>query len=89
MQDLPNTKAKVLHLRGHVGADYKIARHLPKHSAFATYIMNYEIVLPVAFFLLHPHRQERLLSTWPLTEVMWRLSVFCSRLELTLILWTK
>ena len=51
--------------------------------------LNYETVLPVVFVSLHPHRLERLLSTWPLTEDMWRLSVCCSRLELTLILWTK
>ena len=51
--------------------------------------LNYETVLPVVFVSLHPHRQEILLSTWPLTEVMWRLSVCCSRLELTLILGTK
>ena len=51
--------------------------------------LNYGIVLPVVFVSLHPHRQERLLSTWPLTEDMWRLSVCCSRLELTLILGKK
>ena len=43
----------------------------------------------VIFFSLHPDRLERLLSTWPVAEVMLRLSVCCSRLELTLILWTK
>ena len=52
-------------------------------------ILNYETVLPVVFVSLYPHRLERLLSTWPPIEVMWRLSVCCSRLELTLILWTK
>ena len=51
--------------------------------------LNYETVLLTVFVSLHLHRLERLLSTWPLTEVMWRLSVCCSRLELTLILWTK
>ena len=51
--------------------------------------LNYETVVPAVFVSLHPHRQESLLSTWPLTEDMWRLSVCCSRLELTLILGTK
>ena len=48
-----------------------------------------KLFFPVVFVSLHPHRQERLLSTWPVTEVMWRLSVRCSRLELTLILGKK